>query len=619
MRPYQRATVRPPVTVEGYQGVFAMDVFADTLRDLRPGSSAAIVGPSRSGKTTALHHAAALCDGRPDILCLDSTNTALVDQCTRPDRTILYSAPSVLATRSKPSLCFRLQPWTIDQFMEYLVATHRHACGDVLRRLSNANLPRIPAALWTAALTELALDPQLATPHHAIERLIERAMPRESTRCRAGVLCLVGIHDDAASLRRQLRLSSSAREILAYDECRHILATRVVVSSVCRNRRQRRLPMLTQPRLIAECARIARTDHIFRDALRSALVIGPHGDHAAAITILHESGDDWKPTAGIVPRLILARLDGLRWPDLQLPELLAVRASLRAADFSGCDLTRAKFTEAALSGANLSRARAGEADFTNADLARADLRDADLHRAEFADADLSHVMLDGANCSHARFQSAKLHDARLVRAQLCRAFMNQTDLTDADLSGADLDHASLDRIDFRSVRLEGVRLCGAWLHRCNFVDVAFSTPDWSGTRLFDCDLSGSVMSNPGFSNGSIRNCGLADIQWENADLRNVDFRLSTFHAGSSRSGLVSAGHILPASEGSRTGFYTDDYADQTHMAPEVIRKANLCGADLTGANIEGVDFYLVDLRRARYSTGQAEWFKKCGAILVNRR
>jgi uncharacterized protein YjbI with pentapeptide repeats len=81
---------------------------------------------------------------------------------------------------------------------------------------------------------------------------------------------------------------------------------------------------------------------------------------------------------------------------------------------------------------------------------------------------------------------------------------------------------------------------------------------------------------------------------------------------------VAAGHILPASEGSRTGFYTDDTGDQTHKAPEDIRKANLCGADLRGAHVFATDFYLVDLRRAKYDSAQAEWFRKCGAILRNK-
>jgi uncharacterized protein YjbI with pentapeptide repeats len=131
-----------------------------------------------------------------------------------------------------------------------------------------------------------------------------------------------------------------------------------------------------------------------------------------------------------------------------------------------------------------------------------------------------------------------------------------------------------------------------------------------------CDLSLTTLRNANFEGARIRSCGLADVDWESANLRNADLRGSTFHAGSSRSGLV----FSPiASEGTRTGFYTDEYDERTHKAPEEIRKANLCHADLRGANVANVDFYLVDLRRAKYDPHQADWFKRCGAILFDKR
>ncbi len=92
-------------------------------------------------------------------------------------------------------------------------------------------------------------------------------------------------------------------------------------------------------------------------------------------------------------------------------------------------------------------------------------------------------------------------------------------------------------------------------------------------------------------------------------------RLRQCPLGSTRSGKVGSPY---ASHGTRTGFYTDDYDEQGFKSPEEIRKANLCGADLRGAIIDGVDFYLVDLRRAKYDEKQAAHFRRCGAILVAR-
>lgn len=47
-------------------------------------------------------------------------------------------------------------------------------------------------------------------------------------------------------------------------------------------------------------------------------------------------------------------------------------------------------------------------------------------------------------------------------------------------------------------------------------------------------------------------------------------------------------------------------------------RSNLCGADLRGADVDGVDFYLVDLRGAPYTAEQESHFRKCGAILESR-
>jgi uncharacterized protein YjbI with pentapeptide repeats len=46
-----------------------------------------------------------------------------------------------------------------------------------------------------------------------------------------------------------------------------------------------------------------------------------------------------------------------------------------------------------------------------------------------------------------------------------------------------------------------------------------------------------------------------------------------------------------------------------------VRKANLRGADLRGANVENVDFYLVDLRGAKLDPSQREQARQTGAIL----
>ncbi len=129
-------------------------------------------------------------------------------------------------------------------------------------------------------------------------------------------------------------------------------------------------------------------------------------------------------------------------------------------------------------------------------------------------------------------------------------------------------------------------------------------------------MTGSVLPRADFRDADLTETGLGDIDWERADLRNANLKDCSFHMGSTRCGLVDSPY---PSEGTRTGFYTDDYNDQYFKAPEEIRKANLRGANILGANILGVDFYLVDLRDAIYDGSQRAHFMRTGAILHARR
>jgi uncharacterized protein YjbI with pentapeptide repeats len=138
--------------------------------------------------------------------------------------------------------------------------------------------------------------------------------------------------------------------------------------------------------------------------------------------------------------------------------------------------------------------------------------------------------------------------------------------------------------------------------------------EFQGAQLIDALLTSSRMPRADFRGACLRNTGLAEVDWPDACLRDADLRGASFHLGSTRSGLV---HSPIACEGSRTGFYTDEFQDQDFKPPEELRKANLCGADLRGAKLEGVDFYLVDLRGARFDRSQAAHLRRCGAILNN--
>ena len=167
----------------------------------------------------------------------------------------------------------------------------------------------------------------------------------------------------------------------------------------------------------------------------------------------------------------------------------------------------------------------------------------------------------------------------------------------------------------RDATLDGASFAHASAVQCIFEGIDLADADFDTATLTGSLFTGSRMPHANFRGAKLTSSGLAEIDWPGADLRDADLRGATFHMGSSRSGLVGS---PIACEGSRTGFYTDDYNDQDFKAPEEIRKANLRDADLRGANIDGVDFYLVDLRGAKYTPEQAKHFARCGAILRSR-
>jgi uncharacterized protein YjbI with pentapeptide repeats len=137
--------------------------------------------------------------------------------------------------------------------------------------------------------------------------------------------------------------------------------------------------------------------------------------------------------------------------------------------------------------------------------------------------------------------------------------------------------------------------------------------DLSGAVLTLGMLTGACLAGSNLRKADLQKAGLAEIDLEGADLRGADLRGASFQLGSTRSGLV--GSLIPC-EGSKTGFYTDEREEQNYRRPEEIRKANLSYTDLRGAKIKGVDFYLVDVRGAKYTRRQGKYMKRCGAIMT---
>ena len=576
-----------------------------------------ILGGAKSGKTTALRHLAALpC---ADKLTLLDDAAAHDVRWASSDRLVVYTTRHRLRLTS---LEYKLAAWSVDDLIEYLLAAHAQKCSAVMARFvaSRDRLLLAGAPLLYCRTAELlAADDSLPSVAEALRRAVAECAGDDQTLHACGLWAAgAAVGDvDARAIHAGHSVARHKPEelfaLLGFASVQTLIAASWFLDHF---KAPGDFPYVVEhvaPELVAEMALLGQSDAILPSRLRERLAEPSGPAHAVVASVLHRLDPLWRPRKGSY--LVGAYLAGANWNGARLATANLMKADLGGAELTRADLTQAKCTRTSFAGCDLTGAsmcgiRADEADFTGAKLSHAQLRRAQLMQAVFAGA-----VLDDARATAADFRRANLRGASLRRAQLRRCGFQQATLEGADFTSADLRRANLSDLQLGETRLDGANLANAILCRSVLEFDEIREARFTNANLTAALLSGSIMRGGDFRGASLRQTGLADIDWEQADLRGADLRGCSFHLGSTRSGLV--GSPYPG-HGSRTGFYTNDYDEQSFKAPEEIRKANLRGADLRGARIAGVDFYLVDLRDALYDPEQWDHFRRCQAILLTQ-
>ncbi len=656
----QRAPVRPRVFSPHSEGSMPLDDEVGPFLVTDTPGAIHLVGAPGAGKTTALRHLASIVPPYLRVTFLDEPEpSAVAEALSRGWVVYTSNAPSnAAAPPTVPTNRLLLASWGKDEWIEYLLATDRRLCASVMERLERSKsetavLDGIPE-LWRVVLDRMMADPSVSGPRSALRSEFANLLPNVETRRLIERDCFAAIarhHRDPISRDKCLRRHCSDEGL--YWLIRHrpvqlLLAADHIAGGVKRKADGGALAIALPRDLVCEAAGRLAYDEESVMRLRSLVASEDRRNHPMAASLLHAAwhpsdleafgrlqsllskGDAadfdeklmlllgrWKPDSP-APRLAGAYLDGASWPDIDLAgsHMQGVdlngsnlsrgcldgaameRAQLADSVLSGCSMQGTRFDGADLNRAHLGQVRAGRATFSSAQLVAANLCRADLNRTNFHGADLTKAQFADANLFCAHLRSAKLDGADFSRADLRRADLRSLGLAGANFTDARFEGADLSRCD-----LEGMWLRG---------------PDFAAANLRHALLTGSRMPGANFRDADLRAAGLAEVDWEDADLRDADLRGAAFHLGSSRSGLVGS---PIACEGSRTGFYTDDFNEQDFKSPEEIRKANLSGCGPTGRHkgIDGVDFYLVDLqRRAQLDPDQVLHFRRCGAILEAR-
>ena len=606
----RRALVRPRVLVDAGRGSRCLDAIWSDILAAMP-RHIAIVGDGGSGKTTALAHAMTLSRPALRIAWIDD-NLAIGERVRDPHITVYTcDEPTVLAK----TCILTLLPWGDDEIIEYVLSAAKDVAREViplaLASDSRGELEGAPG-LWGPVLDKLIADPSFPGPLEALKELLRLELADARARRRAASEALAALLRDVKVRRAD---GERRRGLIAHRPVQLMVAAGVLVEGLTLKKPRWAIPLDSPEDLMRACAAELRGQPNAVQVLADTLRGTNEERHSIAATLLHAAGKLEHPGHLNALNLEKARLAGLAWPGIQIQNLKAAGADLSDAELNTAKLAGANFDGARLSRAQLAYAAIQGASLRQARLVGTDLNFAKAERADFSFADLTEAQLEGVDAEHARFDGTVLTSARLVRANLWQSIIHRCELDGADLSGSNLDDATLQWLDLRGVELVGASFRKTMLSHCDLSGLHLPAVVFEGATFDQVDLTATSMPNACLAGATLLSCGLAEIDWEGADLRNADLHGSTFHAGSSRSGLV----FSPiASEGTRTGFYTDDFDAHNHKPPEEVRKANLRGADLRGAKFAGVDFYLVDLRDAQYDPEAVDWFRKCGAILQHR-
>lgn len=505
----------------------------------------------------------------------------------------------------------QLSGWGDDERIEYLLKNHPSMCNSVMSRLQHSGSSwgsRSPF-LWRAVLDCMAQNPDVVSDKEAIWMIF--AEYRNQKRLRDLLDRLIDKPPQAAiaTLKKEKLLVDLLR-MLAIAQVLQLMVARRMLEGIQRRDGSVLNRSWLLPPIVRELGCQVGND-------RSVLITLERWSRkrlraSFAASILNAADPHWRPRFRTRVDLSGAELPRAQWAECRLRKVILSNTNLANANLQGSDLRRAGLAHANLNGAEMDAAQMDEvsayfADFTSAKLNHVHGHGARCYGAKFIGADLSGAEFHAVNFRDADFSQASLAAGDFLKSDFCGAIFEQANLRDASLRAADLS-----KVDFRTAELQGADFEIALLTRANMEDLDLTGCRFVSAFLVNALLTGSHATGTNFAAASFGGAGLAEIEWQDCDLRRADFSNVAFHLGSTRSGLVGSPY---PSHGSRTGFYTDDFDDLHYKQPETIRKAALVNCDLRGAKVHDADFYLVDLRGSRFSADQQRHFAACGAIL----
>ena len=632
-------TVRPQRAIVAPRAVsrdFGQSLLLTDLILLMIDSKDRMVRLTGHGKTTALSHLAAE---------LDPTDVVIVDDADPADLNPLnqFKDARLIVLASEFDIpvdqVVEISPWGQDEVIEYVVGKFPEKCQSVMSRITDAPdawLANGTPAIWTPVLTTMANTESVRNIREALSLFLAESLKDPEIADLAKEVC-------TKYFRRPHKAATEFRALVPEADKRLVQA--IAQKNVCffiaseefttRIRDDRCLSFLNQrlpDELLELIGQRIKGDSAAMQTLARIACQRFNRKTATAASLLTIADRTWRPKSSRCLSLNDARLPQVDWQRIRLLRCECIRTDFSKALFQNAKFGRTKFWSTNFSDADLQesvffKVDATETNFSIANLSKARFRKFNGVLCEFGGANMQGLDSPHSNLVDCNFWRANLADCNLSEgmfqgSDFTDANLTDSDFTNANMSSTQLNNTNATNANFRGATMSGVNLASANLAGATFAQTKLRLASLEsqiliGNSFQEADLSEaflthSRMRNVDLSNANLQSARLAEIDWVDCALRNVDFSGSQFHLGSTRCGMVDS--VYP-SHGTRTGFYTDDYDDQYFKYPEEIRKANLSYCDLTGAKVWYADFYLVDLRGAKYTEDQEEHFRKCKAIL----
>ena len=514
----------------------------------------------------------------------------------------------------------RLETWGQDEVIEYLIAKSPGRCKSVMARLAASNdlwLGNGSPRVLSIVLDSMIESDEIKSVEQAIQFYFDSLEITERQKHKLRYFCMKHMFDDVDVIVSLLGLTphvikEETVKFLSNQTVRYVIVTQRIVEILHDRRTPRILKRKWPVGFIQFVASKINGDVYANEYLND--VANKRGIHQAAnaASLLVQNDTNWTPSRKSKHCYDFAKLQSVSWQGVQLPCATLINADLSFSNLLKVNLHKAIATSSNFQQAKLAAANLEKASFWRTDFRQATMRAAQAHRASFKNADFENAIMECSDFSFADFTLACFRGTNLSNCNLDNAKFSNADLSETNLARSSLMNVLMNQVDFRTANLEGVSFIAAKLKSCNFEDVTLDGVELTGSFLGKSLFTGSKFRNCKMQGCDLRAAKLAEIDWEDCDLKGADFTGCHFHMGSTRSGTLDSPY---PSHGTRTGYYTDDYNDHYFKRPEEIRKANLCGCDLSRANVYQADFYLVDLRGAKYNEDQEEHFQRCGAIL----